>query len=187
MLEHKGTVTLKTPRLTLRRLTIDDAPAMYANWASDEKVPKYLSWEVHESVEATRELLTKWVAEYEKPEHYQWVIEYEGTIVGTIGLHAISDRHERCEMGYCIGSRWWNKGIVTEAAGVVIRFLFTETNMNKIIAMHDTENIGSGRVMVKNNMRQEGLLLEHNMLKDGTRGNGAYYAITKSEWSRGDY
>ena len=181
-IKHKGTVTINTPRLVLRRLTEEDAQNMYNNWASDEKVPKYLSWNIHESVETTRELLATWVAEYEKPEHYQWVIEYDGAIVGTVGLHAVSDKHERCEMGYNIGSKWWNKGIVTEAVGAVINFVFTELNMNKVCALHDTENIGSGRVMQKNGMKQEGLLYEHSVRKDGTRGNLAYYAIIKSEW-----
>ena len=40
MLTHKGTQTLTTPRLKLRRLTVDDAQAMFENWASDEKVTK---------------------------------------------------------------------------------------------------------------------------------------------------
>ena len=40
MLAHKGTVTLTTPRLILRRFTVDDAQAMYDNWATDEKVTR---------------------------------------------------------------------------------------------------------------------------------------------------
>ena len=184
MLTHKGTMTLTTPRLVLRRLTVDDAPDMYNNWASDEKVPKYLSWNVHESVEVTRELLAKWGSEYDNPKNYHWVIEYAGTIVGTINLHDIKDDSERCELGYCIGSKWWNMGIVTEAAGAVIRFAFEELGANRVCALHDTANVGSGRVMQKNGMKQEGLLREHKMRKDGTRGDLAYYAIIKKEYTK---
>lgn len=182
MLTHKGTVELTTPRLLLRRLTIDDAQAMYENWASDEKAPKFMSWEPHKSIEETKEILATWIAEYEKTEYYHWAIEVGGTIVGTVGLHAVSDKHERGELGYCIGSKWWNQGIVTEAVGAVIRFMFTECNANKICALHDIENPGSGRVMQKNGMRQEGLLREHHVRKDGSRGDLAYYAILKNEY-----
>jgi len=184
MLTHKGTVTITTPRLTLRRLTVDDAQAMYDNWATDEKVTKYLSWNVHESVEDTKELLTQWVAGYDNLETYHWVIEFGGTIIGTINFHAISNWDEHCEMGYCIGSKWWNMGIATEAVGEVIRFAFEELNANKVCALHDTENIGSGRVMQKNGMKQEGLLREHKVRKDGTHGDLAYYAVLKSEWDK---
>ena len=68
MLTHKGTIPLTTPRLILRRLTLDDAQAAYDNWCTDEKVPKYLSWDIHESVETTREFLTKCIAGYENVE-----------------------------------------------------------------------------------------------------------------------
>ena len=37
-MEHKGTVTLETERLVLRRFQLDDAPAMYRNWAGDGEV-----------------------------------------------------------------------------------------------------------------------------------------------------
>jgi len=59
MLTHKGTVTLTTPRLKLRRLEVSDAQAMYDNWASKEEVAKYLSWNVHESPGATREMMIR--------------------------------------------------------------------------------------------------------------------------------
>lgn len=182
MLTHKGTVTLNTQRLILRRLTIDDAQAMYDNWATDEKVNKYLSWNLHASVEATKELLTKWIAEYENPEQYCWVIEYDNTIIGTIGLHAISNKSLHCDMGYCIGSKWWGKGIVTEAARAVIKFAFNEIGMNKVCALHDTENIGSGRVMEKNGMIREGCFRKHSLRRDGTWGDTNFYSILKDNW-----
>ena len=38
MLNHKGTKTIETDRLILRPFAMDDAPAMYRNWASDDAV-----------------------------------------------------------------------------------------------------------------------------------------------------
>ena len=35
-MEHKGTVIPETPRLILRPYRLEDAEAMYRNWASDE-------------------------------------------------------------------------------------------------------------------------------------------------------
>ena len=34
-MNHKGTITLETERLVLRRFTIKDSGFMYQNWASD--------------------------------------------------------------------------------------------------------------------------------------------------------
>ena len=41
MLQHKGTQLLETPRLILRKFAMNDAQAMYENWASDPEVTKY--------------------------------------------------------------------------------------------------------------------------------------------------
>ena len=38
MIVHKGTRPLFTQRLRLRRITADDAAAMFENWAGDERV-----------------------------------------------------------------------------------------------------------------------------------------------------
>ena len=77
MITHKGTKTIYTARLTLRKFTVDDADAMFKNWASDERVTRYLTWSPHESPEATIQLLELWCAAYENPNAYNWVIEYE--------------------------------------------------------------------------------------------------------------
>lgn len=41
-MNHCGTQKLETDRLILRRYVIEDAAAMYNNWASDKEVTKYL-------------------------------------------------------------------------------------------------------------------------------------------------
>ena len=185
MLTHKGTVTLTTDRLVLRRFEIDDAQAMYDNWTTDEKVTKFMTWDIHESVEKTRELLTQWVSQYENLEYYKWVIEYipeNNIIIGDINLHAVSNQSWRADLGYNIGSKWWNKGIMTEAAYAVVEYAFNEIGMNKICAAHDTENIGSGRVMQKIGMVLEGHFYKDSRRKDGSWRDTDWYGILKENW-----
>ncbi|MCL2508788.1 MAG: GNAT family N-acetyltransferase [Oscillospiraceae bacterium] len=183
MLTHKGTVTLTTRRLVLRRIAVDDVEAMFRNYASDDKVTKYLSWNTYADMEKLREYVESFIPSYENLEYYHWGITMNGEFIGTINLHAISNKNEHCELGYCMGSRWWNNGIMTEAAAEVIRFAFEELNVNKICALHDVENPASGMVMQKNGMKREGLLREHTVRRDGTHGDMAWYAILKSEWN----
>ena len=87
-MKHLGTRTLETERLLLRRFTLEDAQAMYDNWASDEEVTKYLMWPAHESVETSRAVLAEWVADYEKPNCYQWAIVPKtfGQPIGSIAV-----------------------------------------------------------------------------------------------------
>ena len=66
MLTHKGTQTIETSRLILRRAVREDAELMFRNWASDPEVTKYLTWPAHETVETSAWVLNSWVGEYEK-------------------------------------------------------------------------------------------------------------------------
>ena len=60
-MKHIGTKNIETERLILRRFTLDDADAMYRNWASDDEVTKYLTWPAHSSVDITKMVLADWV------------------------------------------------------------------------------------------------------------------------------
>ena len=44
-MKNSGTVRMETKRLVLRPYVIEDADAMFRNWANDPQVTKYLSWE----------------------------------------------------------------------------------------------------------------------------------------------
>ena len=78
MVTHQGTQVLTTARLTLRPFTMDDAPAMYSNWASDPEVTKFLMWPPHTSIEVSEAVLADWVPRYTEPDYYPWAIVYEG-------------------------------------------------------------------------------------------------------------
>ena len=54
MLTHKGTVTIETSRLILRQAQIEDAEAMFRNWANDPQVTKFLTWPAHGNIEVTK-------------------------------------------------------------------------------------------------------------------------------------
>lgn len=72
---------------------------------------------------------------------------------------------------------------MTEALSGVIDFLFKKVGLNRIVAMHNVDNIQSGKVMIKSNMKYEGTLREANRLRDEDGFyNLAVYSILKSEW-----
>ncbi len=56
-----GTQRIETDRLILRRFRLEDAEDMYANWASDPEVARFLTWPTHSSVEVTKSLLADWI------------------------------------------------------------------------------------------------------------------------------
>ena len=53
MLEHKGSIDIKTDRLLLRKFQISYAEEIFTAWTSDERVAKYTSWYAHEKIESS--------------------------------------------------------------------------------------------------------------------------------------
>lgn len=182
MLSHKGTQILNTERLKLRKFTIDDAQSMFDNWASDERVTRFLTWEPHESPEVTKQLLELWCREYEKDDNYHWAIEYNGTLIGSINVVRMSDGDEWAELGYCIGYNYWRKGIMPEAAKAVIDFLFSEVGVNRISISYAAKNLASGRVAKKCGLTYEGTKREYFKTSEGEFLNIATCSILRSEW-----
>ena len=88
-MRHTGTLELETDRLLLRRLLPQDAPQMYANWANDPAVTRFLRWEPHKSPAETRELLSAWAELYPNPDYYQWAIveKATGQVFGSISVY----------------------------------------------------------------------------------------------------
>ena len=141
-------LTLETDRLILRPFELDDAESMFNNWASDEEVTKYLTWNTHKSIEETKEVLAFWVNQYEKEERINFAIVYKenNELIG--GIDVVGYLEGVPVIGYNLSRKYWNKGIMTEACKKVIELLFS-LNHEKIIIEAMVENVGSNRVIQK--------------------------------------
>lgn len=185
MLTHKGTQTIETSRLILRRAIREDAEPMFRNWASDPEVTKFLTWPAHSSIAVSEMVIRSWFQEYEKESYYQWMIVLKelDEPTGSISVVRQNDRVEEAEIGYCIGRQWWHKGIMTEALSAVIEYLFTEVGMNRVAARHDPNNPHSGGVMRKCGMKYEGTNRACDRNNQGIC-DAAQYSILRSEWKK---
>ena len=185
MQTHKGTQTIETPRLVLRKAQMEDAQPMFRNWASDPEVTKFLTWPAYETAETAYPILELWIKSYEEPNFYQWMIELKeiGEPIGSISVVNQDDSVAKAEIGYCIGREWWHRGIMTEAVNAVIRFLFAEIGMNRVEAKHDRNNPRSGDVMKKCGMQYEGTPRASSRNNQGIC-DCAHYAILRSDLKR---
>ncbi|MGL4624418.1 MAG: GNAT family N-acetyltransferase [Culicoidibacterales bacterium] len=183
-MKHQGTQLLQTPRLILRPLQLSDAPAMYENWASNEKVTKFLTWPPHEDISVTQALLTSWVRDYQNPAFYQWGIiltEQSDQPIGTISVVSSDDRMSKMEIGYCLGEPWWGEGIMSEALQAVMDFLFHVVQVNRLESRHDLHNPGSGAVLKKSGFLYEGTRRQADWNNQGVC-DVALYGILQADY-----
>lgn len=196
-MRHLGTCELATQRLLLRRLLPEDAAQMYANWASDPAVTKYLRWEPHKSAAETRALLTAWAALYANRDYYQWCLVEKagGEVIGSLSLGnslpnepqqrtqwpGLDASHGVWEPGYCLGRAWWGQGYATEALRAVVRYWFEDVGGEWLACCHAAQNPASGRVMQK-----AGFVYHHDAVYhkfDGTPIECRSYALTAERYN----
>lgn len=184
MVRHAGTTYLETERLIIRKFIEEDAKDMYNNWASDAEVTKFLTWPNHSSVEVSREVINSWINSYENLESYKWAIELKESksVIGGVSLMDIDNHNENCEIGYCLGKSFWNKGIMTEVFLKIIEFAFCDIGVQRITGRHEVDNTASGRVMEKCGLKYEGILRRINKNSSGILKDCKYYSILKNEY-----
>ena len=182
-MRHCGTKRLETERLVLRKFIIEDAEAMFRNWASDSEVTKYLTWPAHDSVDVTKMVLEDWIVKYSNQNFYQWAIalkESEICPIGNIAAVNLNDDVSLAHIGYCIGRPWWHRGITSEALKAVMDFFFDEVDVNRIESRHDPRNPRSGMVMRKCGMKFEGAMRSSDRNNQGIC-DAHWYAVLKSD------
>lgn len=185
-MRHLGTMLLETPRLLLRPFAVEDAKAMYANWASDSEVTKYLTWQPHKSVLATEELLRSWCVQYADPSYYMWAIVPRelSEPIGSISVVQKDDQAESVQIGYCIAKAYWQRGYTSEALEEVIRYFFEQVGVGRVEARHGVENANSGKVMRKCGMQYEGTLRKAGRNNQGICDMVYYGIVVGDFWSK---
>jgi len=177
---------LETERLILRKMTLEDAEAIFA-YASDPEVSRYTLWEAHRSIEDSRAFLELEVSKRESGGEPDWGIVYKGDhrLVGTCGIISWEPHHARAEIGYALSREYWGRGLMPEAARAMIRFGFERMSLNRIEARCIAENAASARVMEKAGMTHEGTLRQRELIKGAYR-DIEVYAVLREEL-RGRY
>lgn len=179
MLNHKGTQTIKTNRLTLRRFTADDSRDAFEKWASSPEISRFVMKCPHSKIIETEQLIAEWVNDYKNANFYMWGIVFEGELIGYICGNELNEDIKCICIGYCITKSCWNKGITTEATKAVINYLFT-IGFNRIFSYHNPLNPASGRVMQKCGMQFEGRIRGGSLLA-GEICDCMQYAILKAD------
>src|SRR5687768_2461366 len=106
--------TIETAHLLLRPPTLDDAAAIFTEYAQDAEVTRYISWKPHRRVETVEAFLREGLSAQEKGERWLWVITVKGSdrAVGMIDAQLYD---HRLSAGYVLARRCWGKGYMPEA------------------------------------------------------------------------
>ncbi len=161
---------LHTPRLHLRRIEVEDIPAL-VKYANNRKISEYILNIPHPYGEPQAVFRISYVVQgFKNRTRYVFAIvpKASGELIGEISLHL--ENKTTAQLGYWVGEPFWNQGIATEAIGAVLKFGFEKLYLGLIYATCHEENGASGKVLLKN-----GLMRHH------TNGSVEQYRIYRKQ------
>jgi ribosomal-protein-alanine N-acetyltransferase len=148
---------LKTERLRLRSLSLDDTAALF-ELRSHRSVKAFLPRSGPENHEATAEKIRTILKNEENGESVFWVIcrPDNPAVMGTICIWNLEPGNRRGELGYEMFPDHHGKGFMTEALQAVLKYGFGSMKLHSVCAMTDAENQASIRLLEKAGFEKEG-------------------------------
>jgi len=132
----------------------------------------------HPYTEDDAEQFIRMVMDKPKPPT-DYAIEIDGQAVGGIGVVPQTDVHKiTIEIGYWLGEKYWNRGIMTNAVKQMVEYTFENFPVTKIFAPIFDFNISSMRVLEKAGFIREAVL-KNSAIKNGKTIDLYYYGFIK--------
>ena len=161
--------TVKT-EIKLKELKLFDVNKTYLKWMNDSEVFKYSKQSnSRHSLKKIKEFILN--KKKLKNEFIYKILIYENKRnkhVGNIKLGPISFENKTADISYFIGEKkYWNKGITTKAIKLIVNLAKKKFKLKKLQAGHWKNNFASGKVLLKNKFKLEGILKSQIQTKKG--------------------
>ena len=148
-----GELVIETERLILRPFKQSDLHD-FNEYASVPGVGEMAGWKHHETIEKTQEILDMFIKE---DKTFAIVFKDNNKVIGSLGVekYGLEDKLSEFnsyygrEIGYVLSKDYWGKGIMSEAVGAVINYLFNDLKLDFLTCGYYDFNNQSKRVQEK--------------------------------------
>lgn len=140
---------LHTPRLVLRALVPEDAPALFQIHQT-EGILQYFPNPTPPPLDRIERFIASQQVHWEKYGYGHWAVILPGLpdLIGWAGLQYLPETGET-EVAYLLDQAFWGKGYATEAALAAIQFGFENFDFPEIIALVHPDNARSLNVAAR--------------------------------------
>lgn len=174
---------LNTGRLLLRPWRRNDDKDLFF-YASDPRVGPAAGWPPHASLADSQTVLHRFITGDEPV----YAIELVSThrVIGSVGIHRDPRRtgeHARM-LGYVLGAEYWGQGLMPEAVGKVVEYLFSQASIQVLSIYCYSTNPRSRRVALKCGFQYEGTLRQGTKRFDGAVLDDECYSLLREDYLR---
>jgi RimJ/RimL family protein N-acetyltransferase len=179
-------LVLKSPRLLLRPLCVEDASSIAA-YRSLPEVARFQSWDSFGPADAARLIADQ--SRFIPGTPGTWlqlalVLLESATVVGDCGIHFRKDDPRQVELGVTLSPAHHGRGLASEALRCVLAHVFDTLGKHRAFAVTDAENHAAAALFRRVGFRQEAHFVEHEWFKGGW-GSEFVFAMLHREWQAG--
>ncbi|KAA9300492.1 GNAT family protein [Aerococcus sp. UMB8608] len=158
-MNHKGTKTIETQNLLLRKFDVSDYEQMYKHWAGDSQLTQYASWGVHDSKRTTKKLLEHWQIKRSNDKIYRWGVEDKASqaLIGEIHVKRIVKKIAACELEFLFAQSDQRIQLGAEAVRTVTQFLFDSVQADRVQVGIDVEDKANQAILEACHYQEEGV------------------------------
>ncbi|WAH57061.1 GNAT family N-acetyltransferase [Pseudomonas silvicola] len=174
---------LEGPRILLRPLQPDDAPALVLA-ASDGEL-----WNLPFTVVPSAATVKGYIdtalqgrdAGVVLP--YVTVLKETGEVIGSTRFWKVDRVNRKLEIGSTwIAARWQRSFVNTEAKYLMLRHAFDELGCVRVQFTTDEINARSRAAILRLGAQQEGIVRNERIMPDGRRRNSVRFSVIEEEW-----
>jgi RimJ/RimL family protein N-acetyltransferase len=175
-------LVLHTERFLLRPLVEEDVGETYLSWMTEPKIVGNLMAQRHPQ---TLETIRDFVASHDNRHRFLFGI-FDKRAASPVHIGNMSVSHypedDRASVGVIVGDfDYWGKGVVLEARGRVLDFLFDELQVEKVHAGCFGSNVQALFNFKKQGWTREGLRRRHYKF-EGKYFDEVLFCLFKEDW-----
>ena len=180
-------ILIETERLILRPLRISDVDDLY-EYQSDAEIVRYIPWPVRsreQVIEALEKALNIGKSELNEENDFiilAWALKSSGKVIGQSNTSLKSTNDQLADIGWVTHPDYQRQGFAYEATRALMKYVFGNFQIHRIIADIDTRNPESAKLAEKLGMRREGEFINSEFFK-GDWCSMWLYAILKEEFT----
>ncbi len=168
MMDDFNSLTLSGPRVVLRSVQLADVNSLFRIISnSREHLEKWLPWvDYVRTVDDERHIVEQWIYDMQLRAAIHLCITVENGIVGLISTGQIDWMNQRTSVGYWISHDKARNNFATEAAAILLKYLFEKLRLHRVYIQAATGNDASNGVIRKLGFKFEGVLRENERVKE---------------------
>lgn len=143
---------------------------------------EWMPWVTEEfSVDLARGFIKRSLEEFRQKQAIDLFINKNKSIIGVIGAKNIDLVNRSAEIGYWLAKKEQGNGVITKCCRELLKYVFSELNLNRIVIRCATENTKSQAIPKRLGFTEEGVARDaewlHHRFVDL-----ANYSLLKEEW-----